>query len=88
MASFTDQQPRVATEKDCQTKWSGDPANFRCYMCGHKFEVGDIWRFVYAGDRGAINPLICKVCDGPDVLDRWVAHYRHAESAYWWLMRD
>ena len=86
--SFTDQKPRVATEEHCKAKWSGDPANFRCYMCGHKFEVGDVWKFIYAGDRGASNPLICKECDGPDVLDRWVAHYKRAESEYWWLMRD
>ena len=54
--SFTDQKPRVATEKHCKTKWSGDQANFRCYMCGHKFEVGDIWRFVYAGNLGGEQP--------------------------------
>ena len=86
MASFTDQKPRVATEADCLAKWSGDPANFRCYMCGHKFEVGDVWRWLYS--KTTINPLICEKCDGPDVLERWVAHVKRGLEVYWWLSRD
>jgi hypothetical protein len=55
-------------------------------MCGHKFEVGDVWRWLYS--KTTINPLICEKCDGPDVLERWVAHVKRGLEVYWWLSRD
>jgi len=85
--SFVDQKPRVATEKDVQAKWgpreSGD--GFRCYMCGHRFEVGDVWRWVYAVSRSCINFLVCEKCDGENVLDRWVMQNEEAGQRFWWL---
>lgn len=83
MASFSDQKPRIATEEDCQAKWgfrSGKGEGFLCRLCGHKFVVGDYWRWVFAGDRGCINALVCEKCDGPDVVDRWTKiYYEHYE---------
>ena len=88
-SSFTDQKPRVATEDDCRAPWSaGKPGErFRCCLCGHKFQVGDVWRFVYAHGAGLLNFLVCERCDGPDVLDRWKAANEEAKRRFWWLRR-
>lgn len=86
--SFTDQQRRVATEADLVAPWGShrDGRNFRCYLCGHRFRVGDGWRWVYSAGTsyelngkkfGCINFKVCDDCDGPDVRDRWAK--RHAE---------
>lgn len=81
---FMDQKRRVATEDDCKRRWRGTPngADFRCYLCGHKFVPGDGYRWVYSAgagytseagkNYGVINPMTCDACDGPDILDRWV----------------
>ncbi len=84
--SFTDQKSRIATEEDCNGKWSGKKPGegFRCYLCGHKFIVGDVWRWVYSIGKGYINFLTCEKCDGSDVLDRWVKHVKEGEQKYWW----
>lgn len=85
--SFTDQKPRIATEKDCNLKWAGDKKNFRCYMCGHTFLPGDQWRWVCATHKGTTNFLVCKDCDGEDVLDRWIRHVENGKIKYWWMLR-
>ncbi len=85
MTSFTDQKPRAATESDLRLPWSGAPRNFRCYLCGHHFEVGDVWRWVFSNGRGVINFLTCAKCDGDDVLDRFVAVAKEARERFWWL---
>lgn len=81
--SFTDQKPRVATEQEVNARWGGK--NFRCYLCGHKFSIGDVWRWVYAADRKLFNVTVCEKCDGPDVLERWEKHYNDAKQRFWWL---
>src|SRR5574340_755940 len=99
--SFTSQQRQVATEKDCSvTKWSGagPGVRFRCYLCGHKFIVGEGWRWVYSAGRtfenadekrmnGVINFICCDSCDGPDVLDRWVERNREFYGDKFWALR-
>ena len=87
LKGFTSQLPQTVTEEHLKLPWSGSPENFRCYLCGHRFEVGDRWRFLLASHLGTINPLVCGFCDGPDVLERWVAHYKDAKQKYWWLDR-
>jgi len=93
--SFTDQKARIATEKDCQARWGGEGpgVEFRCYICGHKFIPGDIWRWVYSAGRtfqvdgktcGLINFLVCSTCDGDDILDRWVKHSEEGYQRFWW----
>ena len=80
---FTDQRQRVATPAACSTRWGLNGDGFHCYLCGHRFVPGDEWRWVYSAGRtididgkkhGLINFMICGTCDGPDALDRWVAH--------------
>lgn len=69
--SFTDGKQRKATKKDCSSSWDGNKKNFRCYICGHKFKVGDLWRFVY-GLGKTINILVCDSCDNDNVLEDWI----------------
>lgn len=74
---FTDGKPRVATEKECNVMWSGGESGrfFHCYLCGHQFQVGDTWRWVYSnGTNGAGgNPFVCDKCDGSneEVIAKW-----------------
>ena len=88
---FTDQKPRIATESDLKASWSGGKNGkyFRCYLCGHTFILGDYWRWVYANgkDMPGINFIVCKECDGPDVLERWADHKKHIEQVGWWFLR-
>lgn len=95
--SFTDGQPRIATEEDCAAKWSGGRNGifFRCKVCGHRFVVGDVWRFVYMtsgdgviGGMGIPNALVCGACDGPDVRARIVEHWREAVTRFWHLFDE
>ena len=69
--AFTDQKPRIATEEDVKAPWGGGKNGeyFRCELCGHKFVVGDCWRFV-VGKR-TVNFIVCESCDGPDVRERY-----------------
>lgn len=85
--SFLDQMPRVATEDDVKGSWDAAPngKRFRCHLCGHRFKVGDIWRWVYAGKVNLTNFLVCEACDGPDVLERWQAHYKDGKTRFWWM---
>lgn len=97
--SFTNQLPQTATEQQVNA-WAGGPENFRCSMCGYKFEVGDYWRWVYAdcpgvtlpitGERiGLCNLKTCKDCDGPDILDRWVKkHEKFYSLSNWALWKE
>jgi hypothetical protein len=87
MASFTDQKPRTATEADLLAPWSGHPRNFRCYLCGHRFKVGDVWRWVFSDGRRVMNFLTCEKCDGPDVLDRFADEVKRVKDSFWWMDR-
>ena len=86
--SFTDQKFRVATEEHVNARWGGIPngKRFRCYLCGHKFVVGDEWRWVMAKKFG--NLMICKKCDGPDVMERWYAANEELKTRFWWFYED
>ena len=90
--SFTDQKPRYATEEECNASWNHrkNGARFRCYLCGHRFVVGDYWRWVYMGDvgRGFTNFLTCEKCDGPNVQQDFIQlsteySYLIKEGKYW-----
>ena len=82
--SFTDQKQRVATKTDVMGKWGGAPKGkrFRCYLCGHKFEVGDKWRWVYSITVYS-NFLVCEKCDGEDVHEKWRKHIADLRTKYW-----
>jgi hypothetical protein len=86
---------RPATERDVQARWGGarPGERFRCYLCGHKFIVGDLWRYVYANGGGEArapavghgNFMTCAACDGLDVLERWGRACEEADRRFWWL---
>lgn len=92
MGSFTDGKPRIATDEDVRGAWCGrrDGAHFRCRLCGYKFRSGDYWRFVYANGSNSPskfgNFLVCKECDGHDVLLRAEAQENEARTRFWWLL--
>lgn len=92
--SFTDGKPRVATAEDLKAPWSGrrDGSRFRCRLCGHKFAVGDVWRFVFANFSASPshygNFFVCEKCDGPDVLARAAAQEEEGRRRFWWLRDD
>lgn len=77
-------KPQVATEEDCKAYWGGekDGKRFRCYLCGHKFIPGDVWRFV--ASQTTINFMVCQLCDGPDVMERWLAANQELRTRFWW----
>ena len=98
MSSFTDQQPRTATESDVSGRWNGlkNGEGFRCYLCGHRFKVGDYWRWVYSANiasdhRALINFITCARCDGDDVNERWAAANAELDALmcgrFWWYAR-
>jgi hypothetical protein len=86
--SFLNQKPIIATDEDLKKPWGGGKNGkyFRCYMCGHKFEVGDQYRFVYGENVNLGNLLVCKHCDGDDVLQRWADMHdelKKIKEKYW-----
>ena len=89
--SFTNQRPRIATAEDLAAKWNGRTAHaaFRCRLCGHRFRVGDKWRWVYANFSGSEvhfgNFFVCQQCDEPNVLARAAEQEREAEQRFWWF---
>jgi hypothetical protein len=94
--SFTDQKPRKTMEKDLSASWSGSCKNFRCFLCGYRFKIGDTWRWVCGNSRtfaddnktfGVCNFITCVICDGDDVLDRWIKANEEAHQRFWWLLR-
>lgn len=58
------------------------PPGFRCHLCGHQFQVGDLFRGIL-NRKG--NALVCGKCDGPDVVQRWEAHVADVRQRAWWL---
>ena len=84
--SFTDQKERIATEEECTKGLFGGGrkgSRFGCYLCGKKFIAGDYWRWVHCTDRKIINLSVCRQCDGPDVIDRWLKHYEDFMQRFW-----
>lgn len=92
--SFTDQKQQPATAEHLTCPWGGrrDGSRFRCYLCGHRFKVGDLWRWVMDNDGksrgGCGNFMVCASCDGSDVRERWWAHCSVGLERYWWLRQE
>jgi len=80
--SFTDQLPRIANEDDVKMSWSGGKNGkyFRCKLCGHKFIVGDQYRFVFC--QRFTNVIVCKDCDGTneEVREEWIKLHEEFEE--------
>jgi len=89
MASWTSQKPQIATEEQTKLPWAGGRPGerFRCYLCGHRFEVGDYWRFVLGGDVCG-NLMVCETCDGDDVRERFAAMREEFRTRFWWFTRE
>jgi len=93
MNNFTDGKPRIVTSRDLEACWGDSPDNFRCGFCGHKFILGDYYRWQYTNDvPGAPgNPFVCKYCDvDPEILKKqWrVMHVNWKEMVngkYWYF---
>lgn len=87
--SWTDQKPRVATEEDIKAPWSGQKNGkyFRCKLCGHKFQVGDYWRFVF---HNYGNIIVCQDCDKDDPVIKWTQLHTEwsklKEGKFWWFI--
>lgn len=88
--SFTDGKPWSARENDLRARWSfGKPGEaFRCGICGYKFKLGDIVRWMYTNNIPGygLNPLLCEKCDGPDALEKWKAHvdeWNSVKDKFW-----
>lgn len=84
--------PTVVTEHHMKLPWSGSRENFRCYLCGHRFKVGDTFRMVPVR-RGPSNVLVCSDCDADDgaVQDCWDALTRRWEERkgiFWWFIKQ
>ena len=88
--SFTDQKPRTATDEDVKASWSGYPNGkyFRCKLCGHKFQVGDYYRFVF---HPYGNIIVCESCDdNPE--GNWTQIHEEweqlKEGKFWWFIHQ
>ncbi len=94
--SFTDGKPRIATEEDTKRPWGGlqDGRNFRCGLCGHRFVVGNRWRWVFTNDSNlngtAGNPFVCEACDGPreEVIRKLAELYKEFMGDKFWRFRQ
>ncbi len=77
---ITDQKPRVVSLGGINGKY------FRCGMCGHRFMVGDYFRFVMPGSSGVpmTNFFTCVKCDGEDILERWISKYERFKEEFWY----
>lgn len=87
--------PQIATETDLKARWGGaEPGkNFRCHLCGYRFQLGDRWRCVYTNDMEdgvpGGNPLVCVECDtGTEgVRAEWKRMREVMDAPKWWTFR-
>lgn len=95
MRLFT-QELQTTDEKTVARNWSGSPngLRFRCKVCGHRFKVGDRYRFVYANGVGSPtktgNFAVCEACNDTDevLLDRMAEIEEEGYRRFWWLVED
>jgi len=86
---LTDQKPRIATEGDVKAPWSGGKNGkyFRCKLCGHKFEVGDYYRFIF---HNYGNIMVCQSCDKDNPAEKWTQLHDEWDKLragkFWWFI--
>lgn len=89
----------VADEQVCTAPWGGRKGgrkgeHFRCYLCGHRFVVGEGYRLVMGNGKRTADGLACRnlitcdACDGADVVDRFAKMVDEARTRFWWLWAD
>src|SRR5688572_787006 len=93
LSRYTDQKPFTVTDQDLKLPWGcgRDGIFFRCYLCGHRFQAGDVARWVFTNDvPGASgNPLVCEKCDGTkeEIVAKWKQMHIDATGKMWWFCR-
>ena len=88
---FGDQKPFEVTQDRIDAPWDGKHVtkggewhpHLRCRLCGHKFKLGDIARWV--NSKSIVNFFTCEKCDGDDVDERATKHYQESETTHWYL---
>jgi hypothetical protein len=92
--SFTDGKPTTVIEAHLRASWMGGKNGkyFRCAMCGYRFKLGDVFRFVFTNDmpKAGGNPIVCQKCDGHDEKVRadWaVKCAENSSERNWWFHR-
>lgn len=91
--NFTDGKPFVVTKDDCARPWNGGEHGkyFRCYLCGHEFEPGDVARWQFTNDTPGAggNPMVCGKCDGTreEIIERWKALRAEWKAPRFWTFR-
>ena len=90
--SWTDGKPFIATAEHLATKWNGRANQFRCALCGHKFQIGDTVRWQFTNDTPGAggNPFVCQFCDGGRDANIAEILRRRAElkaDKWWWFLK-
>lgn len=70
MRDWQSQQPFTVTDEHMKARWGG---GFHCKLCGIKFQVGLVIRWVYCNStpgQQTGNFFVCSGCDGDDVKQR------------------
>lgn len=91
--SFTKGLPFLVTADDLRKAWCGarDGRHFRCGLCGHRFQSGDVARWQYTNDmpQAGGNPFVCASCDNgfEGTRAKWAAlcaEWRDAIDGKFW----
>jgi len=83
---FTNQKPFQVDAEDIARPWSGGKNGkyFRCYLCGHRFVVGDTARWQ---DSKHGSFFVCSACDGPkdETIQKWIDMKTEYAVRFWWF---
>lgn len=93
MSDWLDGKLHEVEEEHMRLPWNGSPKNFRCYICGHKFKVGDQFGFRVTNERGG-NFMFCGECHGEDgsqltekrqaSIDEW----EQVKEKFWYFVKN
>lgn len=90
--TFTDGKPHIVTAEYLKACWSGVPNAFlfRCKICGHVFQEGDTFRFIFGSHKrkNVGNVLVCSECDSSDesVYEQFIAMHEMLITRFWWMV--
>ena len=87
--------PVTVTQELLKLPWAGNQANFRCYFCGHKFELGERFRWIFTNDlpKASGNPLACESCgtDREQLRQKWAAmheEFKALKQRFWFFVKQ